>query len=146
MSQAIYQPALSKPELDATLDAVRRLLQQHGVINSGMEEFLGGALKKLEQAMPVVADQLEVVNIAANLQTWQERCVAEAINEYGLRSEEEIREHVHAAQTDNDYLVGQDEALESLILQARASRGTGRTLDEIIADGLANAPSEGMEP
>lgn len=146
MSDTKYQPLLTKPERDAAMDAIRHLLAQKGAINSGMEEILGGALEKLEQAVPATAAQLEVVSIAANLQTWEERCVAEAINEYGLRNEAEIRDHVDAAQTDIDYLVGQDEALESLIHQAREARGTGRTLDEIIADGLANAPSEGMEP
>lgn len=146
MSDMKYQPVLSKPELDAAMDAVRRLLQQNGVINSGMETFLGGALEKLEQAVPVPTSQLEVVRTAANLQTWEERCVAEAIREFGLRDEADIRDHVAAAQTDNDYLVGQDEALESLIYRARAARGTDRSLEQVIADGLADAPSEGMEP
>ena len=55
----------------------------------------------------------------ARLTTWRERCEAEAREDFGLTSREDIEAHVRGAQTDVDYLAAQDETLERLITEAR---------------------------
>lgn len=63
------------------------------------------------------------VESLATLDTWEERCRREAIEEYGYRTEADIAEHTSSAQTDLDYLVGQDQTLEGLIASARREVG-----------------------
>lgn len=86
-----------------------------------------------------VSAQLAVTEQLAKLETWDERCAREAVEEHGLTDASEIEEHMDAAQSDLDYLTSQDEALERLVHEARDARGTGRERSEIIADALKDA-------
>lgn len=86
-----------------------------------------------------VSDQLQVVDMLARLETWDERCARDAVEDFGYRDPTEIDEHMKAAPADLDYLTGQDEALENLIARARQTRGTSASRDGIIAAALANA-------
>ncbi len=62
---------------------------------------------------------------------WEEVAREEAIDDYGLTAEEDIASHIQAAQTDLDYLIGQDEQLETFIARARS------VIDEMSGEGLS---------
>lgn len=72
----------------------------------------------------------------SRMQTWEETCRLAAIDE-GLRSEEDIAAHTASAQTDLEYLVGQDDALESAIATARDVTGYTPAPLAIPDDGTA---------
>lgn len=87
-----------------------------------------------------VAEQL------ARLSTWSHSSRVEAIDEYGYRDAEEIEGHIGERQKDQDYLEGQDQALDGLIVQAREE--TGHAGDPSIAQLLAerDLAGEDLEP
>jgi hypothetical protein len=64
-----------------------------------------------------------VAQTLAPLELWEERQRRLAIIEEGITTEQEIEEHVHAAQSDLDYLEGQDNTLERMISAARLETG-----------------------
>jgi hypothetical protein len=88
--------------------------------------------------------QLETI---AGYETWEERCVAEAIDDHGLTDPAEIRAHMDAAQTDLDYLEGQDNTLEGIIASSRKLVGQGDVgIDELIQATLRDRGVDEDEP
>lgn len=87
-----------------------------------------------------VAEQL------ARLSTWAHSSRVEAIDEYDYRDAGQIEDHIAERQRDQDYLEGQDQALEGLIAQAREE--TGHAGDPSIAQMLAerDLAGEDLEP
>lgn len=116
-------------------------------------ERMRGAVEELVKAggLDIKADdELETWKVSATigetvaqtlapLELWEERQRRLAIDEEGATSEEEIEEHVRTAQSDLDYLEGQDDTLERMIAAAR--RQTGFTPErrelEPVDEGLA---------
>jgi hypothetical protein len=85
----------------------------------------------------------------ADQETWFERCLREAIRE-GFRDPQEIAAMIFASQTDLDYLVEQDRALEEAIASCR--RHLGRPSGEFASDAerldaiRAELARRGIEP
>lgn len=83
-----------------------------------------------------IAEQTQLETIAG-YETWEERCVAEAIDDYGLTDVAEIRAHVDSAQTNLDYLEGQDNTLEGIIASSRKVIGREEvSVEDLIRDTL----------
>ena len=94
-------------------------------------------------------DEMSMVEQIARLETWEERCAREAVEEEGLTDPADIARHISNASADSDYLVGQDETLEGLVQSARRIRGTLKSRAEVIAEAVrvyAPVEEEDLEP
>lgn len=105
-------------------------------------EAIGRAISVASPSASEPLDATEVfavISQLANIETWVERNARQAIEEYGLETAAEIGDHIHAAQTDTDYLCAQDETLERLIAGARRARGTLRDQESVIDQAMRDA-------
>ena len=112
-----------------TVAALSQILQE--ALEDRIKQGVFAVDDEIESWVVTASDDTEaqIAAIAENV-TWDERCIAEAIDHFGFTDPIVILEHVEAAQTDLDYLQSQDEILEGIIMSSRVVLGVSAVTRE----------------
>lgn len=69
--------------------------------------------------------EVEFMGKVARLDTSQDKLIREAVQDYGLETLDDIKDHLHSGQLDGDWYSSQSDALDALIVEARKNVGIG---------------------